>query len=306
LEEHKFGFGKVMVVADYENIQNLYHYRYGPDTDFGGYIDKFYSKEVFVFNNDQNLCEFIRNEISLNLEENDKKTLSFLLAYFVTNKKIKLRNIIKYNRTQLSKSFEIKRISLIPDPFNYLYFADIPHVKLSGNAIIESQNIPVLSILRCLVDVFGSVENLNSAIQFMRQDHQIMDEKSLDDLLISFVLFQRIIDSEGNPFNLLLKDYKHDGKGAPVVDDNYPEVQLLNRNYLIGLYWNSGRKYKGEGCFYQNSRIGLVGRTVQRDSRYELFDGEKIRYSDLALILQSHMTYITSNDLHLKMNISSH
>ncbi|UYQ92211.1 KAP family NTPase [Chitinophaga horti] len=44
-------FDKVIVVADIENIRNMYEHRYGSKTDFTGFIDKFYSSDVFHFDN---------------------------------------------------------------------------------------------------------------------------------------------------------------------------------------------------------------------------------------------------------------
>jgi hypothetical protein len=48
---NKFGFDKVIFVCDIHNIRNIFHSRYGAETDFTGYIDKFYSQEVYHFNN---------------------------------------------------------------------------------------------------------------------------------------------------------------------------------------------------------------------------------------------------------------
>jgi hypothetical protein len=48
---NKFGFDKVIFVCDIHNIRNIFHSRYGAETDFTGYIDKFYSQEVYHFDN---------------------------------------------------------------------------------------------------------------------------------------------------------------------------------------------------------------------------------------------------------------
>ena len=45
--ENKFGFDKVVLVADYHNIKSIYQHKYGLDTDFNGYFDKFFSIEIF-------------------------------------------------------------------------------------------------------------------------------------------------------------------------------------------------------------------------------------------------------------------
>jgi hypothetical protein len=48
-EDNLFGFDKVILVADVENLRSIFHHRYGEKTDFGGYIDKFYSGEIFKY-----------------------------------------------------------------------------------------------------------------------------------------------------------------------------------------------------------------------------------------------------------------
>ena len=57
---NKFGFDKIIFVCDVANIQNIFAAKYGTNTDFGGYIDKFYSTEVFYFNNSTATYEYIR------------------------------------------------------------------------------------------------------------------------------------------------------------------------------------------------------------------------------------------------------
>lgn len=48
--KHKLGFDKIILICDIQNIRNIFHHRYGSDTDFSGYIDKFYSSEIFEYN----------------------------------------------------------------------------------------------------------------------------------------------------------------------------------------------------------------------------------------------------------------
>jgi hypothetical protein len=48
-ESNKFGFDKIIFVCDVNNIQQMFHHRYGIGVEFNGYIDKFYSSEVFKF-----------------------------------------------------------------------------------------------------------------------------------------------------------------------------------------------------------------------------------------------------------------
>jgi hypothetical protein len=67
--EHKFKFDKTILVCDIENIRNIFHSKYGMNVDFTGYIDKFYSKEIFYFQNEKEIAKCIANQV-LNIKGN--------------------------------------------------------------------------------------------------------------------------------------------------------------------------------------------------------------------------------------------
>ena len=54
---NKLGFDRIILVCDIENIRNIFRSKYGLATDFNGYIDKFYSCEVYYFDNREVLRE---------------------------------------------------------------------------------------------------------------------------------------------------------------------------------------------------------------------------------------------------------
>lgn len=63
-ERHnKFGFDQVVFVCDLQNIRSIFNSIYGLETDFNGYIDKFYSQKVFKFDNTSSLINLVRNQI---------------------------------------------------------------------------------------------------------------------------------------------------------------------------------------------------------------------------------------------------
>ncbi len=108
---NKFGFDKVIVVCDIENIRNIFHHKYGANTDFNGYIDKFYSVEVFKYSMLDELYEevdsilnTIRGNEALDKVFNLKgdqnylfKTIQNLLRSFVKSGVINVRNVVKLN-----------------------------------------------------------------------------------------------------------------------------------------------------------------------------------------------------------------
>jgi len=106
---NKFGFDKIIVVCDIDNIRNIFHHKYGASTDFNGYIDKFYSVEVFKYSMMEELykeVDSILNSIKgnealekiFNLRRDPNyifKTIQNLLRSFVKSGIINVRNVVK-------------------------------------------------------------------------------------------------------------------------------------------------------------------------------------------------------------------
>ena len=58
-EQNKFGFDHIIIVGDIENLRNIFHHKYGAETDFWGYFDKFFTVEPYHFDNAQAITERI-------------------------------------------------------------------------------------------------------------------------------------------------------------------------------------------------------------------------------------------------------
>ncbi|UBM62793.1 hypothetical protein LA303_02150 [Candidatus Sulfidibacterium hydrothermale] len=106
---NKFGFDKIIVVCDIDNVRNIFHHKYGTNTDFNGYIDKFYSVDVFKYSMLDELYEEVSkilNSIEGNsvfieafeLRRNPNqlfKLIQYLLLSFVKFGVINVRDIVK-------------------------------------------------------------------------------------------------------------------------------------------------------------------------------------------------------------------
>ena len=95
---NKFGFDKIIFVCDVENIRNIFSVKYGQRTDFSGYIDKFYSSEVFHFNNKTAISEFvgqlIRDRADRARHDAEFQCVGQILDLFIEGKSINLRQIL--------------------------------------------------------------------------------------------------------------------------------------------------------------------------------------------------------------------
>jgi hypothetical protein len=136
-DNNKFGFDKVIFVCDIENIRKIYHYRYGQDVDFNGYIDKFYSKNVFDFNNRELIKEFVASLIETVPYEEisyEKKyplkgrslfywVFEWIILALLDAKELNLRMLIQYHSiTVPSHTFSIRgvRRELNADSYTFI------------------------------------------------------------------------------------------------------------------------------------------------------------------------------------------
>ncbi len=118
-DKNKFGFDKVVLVCDIENIKSIYKHKYGIDTDFNGYIDKFYSKNIFNFEIEEIIYESIE-KISTNISTHNHDTY-FLASNLNTDKDHDLR----YHLSKILYCiFDLKLINLrfLQRSVNRLYY----------------------------------------------------------------------------------------------------------------------------------------------------------------------------------------
>lgn len=160
---NKFGFDKVVFVCDIDNIRNLFHSRYGSDTDFSGYIDKFYSDEIFHFDIGKfvarNVVDIL-NTISVREDYSEWKRrifgnrdisrLSILLTEMVTIRAITLRRLM----SKAGKQFSIVERNLGLDRTSY-----------------EDYNTRIVGVLllEVLTWIAGSVSALEGALLKVRR-----------------------------------------------------------------------------------------------------------------------------------------
>lgn len=64
IEKNKFGFDKIILVCDYENIKNIFSHLYGEKTDFTGYINKFMSYPHYSYSIVEKVTDYVLTRIN--------------------------------------------------------------------------------------------------------------------------------------------------------------------------------------------------------------------------------------------------
>jgi hypothetical protein len=155
---NKFGFDKIILICDIDNVRSIFEHRYGGTVDFNGYIDKFYSLRIFEYITRTGLRKFLRDRL-LNIEWvsekgreashtksvqfDDEGFIVFFLMELCYLGLVNLRNIVKWSNTRFSYSDQ---------------------ELLMGRTIHIHPISPLLS-MRFLTDFFGGKSSLESVVR---------------------------------------------------------------------------------------------------------------------------------------------
>lgn len=120
-DSNKFGFDKIITVFDIDNVKQIFCNKYGVKVDFIGYINKFYSKEVFHFDITWELCDklfeiFKNTTVEYANEKKEKFWGGFayqrilpILIYLIEQKYVSIRDIKKINHEiKVNSNYAIK------------------------------------------------------------------------------------------------------------------------------------------------------------------------------------------------------
>lgn len=210
-KENKFGFDKIVLVCDIQNIHNIFKNKYGNDVDFYGYINKFFSTEIFYFQNYREI-EIVTRKLLSELKiicYSRKETLGTysgkynrglhnMLAAFVYNNIVSLRHVFNFTSAPLT---------LPNEEFTF-----------EGHYRIElRKDTPVLEMI-ILSKLLGGYHALRTAIQ--RLDQSNFRIKELEFLFKRLFYFDtREIHKFGNFGNQMTVYINNDAFQAELVSN---------------------------------------------------------------------------------------
>lgn len=155
---NKFGLDKIMLVCDIENIKNIFHSQYGTNTDFTGYIDKFYSRHILFFDNK----EAIERSLEAILRKLNYQTSKVeYIRHFNSNQilreglKTLLFDLVRYNKINLRSLFRFLDTKMVLNPNG---------VKVSENKILYNWQAPGILIIEVLNKFYGDYHHLDHVL----------------------------------------------------------------------------------------------------------------------------------------------
>ncbi len=161
--ENKFGFDQIIFVGDIDNIRRIFHTRYGTDTDFTGYIDKFYSREIFYFDNREVIRDSIHHFMdSIVVDRRDTglygrffgrySIFQSLFFHLVNNNQVSIRSLKKMYGTSYDSEVEWRNTR--ESYFNYEFpkTAFLYNMKFFNKLLGDKLSL-IVSLKKCKADL---------------------------------------------------------------------------------------------------------------------------------------------------------
>lgn len=226
---NKFSFDKIILVADVQNLKSIFHYKYGKQTDFNGYFDKFFSVEVFQFKNEEIITKVIDQIISkfqIEDTENLKEVLEpdgFVRLFLedILKKSLELTGKEKLNLRQLLKGIKFPLPAFKKGHYKKGFF--------SG----RDQSVPQLIniSIEALISIFGGLDiDFISVLKKIKQNLKSKKKDDNDDSYkeLSKYLLKKIFtfDAKTERLEYLRKNYSIESKNGVIqkIDSQDSEI----------------------------------------------------------------------------------
>jgi hypothetical protein len=253
--KNKFEFDHIIIVCDNDNIRKIFHHKYGHDVDFEGYIDKFYSTEIFYYKNDEAIKFYLESIFEIDKEyPGFIELVIFIFNRLVNEKKITVRQIIKHlYKVDIAVftlfeqvGIEERNISLNSRP------AFI--VDLKQRLFVDSNDLQILKMFKLMSIIYGDFNEFYKNICELTKSNMTNDAHALKQLLAFLALQNHIASNVGDKlfFHLV---YGNNYRLERALTELYPpHFQFLSKDYNIKLHWSHSFPYNGQTSYFFNSQ----------------------------------------------------
>jgi hypothetical protein len=172
---NKFGFDKVILVGHTKNIENIFHHFYGKDTDFWGYVDKFYSNSIYEFSYSEILSGEIKKLIHLLGTHNGEVLQGFQNAdYFLHG----VMHHILYEASFVEKMPNLRQLLKL-NQFSSAIRTECEYREKSNYRSRDEEMLNSISfVIKVLLQIFRTPQELIGvlkAIKISKQKDSVLD-----------------------------------------------------------------------------------------------------------------------------------
>lgn len=170
--QNKFDFDRIVLVCDYGNLKSIFKHKYGANTDFKGYINKFFDSPYW-YDSSSLIREIIGTYIS---------QIKCDLSYNIFNENKNLYNSLK---TILSIFLDFGIISFrdlmsFQGKFELSNFNKLKQRNLSSNSILKRYNLDSEFLIYFLIIFFNNDTELTGAFERIKDRNVNFSERFIE------------------------------------------------------------------------------------------------------------------------------
>lgn len=189
IKDNKFGFDKIVFVCDIDNIRKIFAHKYGEGVDFSGYIDKFYSSQIYHFNKDKTILKYI--EEIFKPYENNYPQKGGSQSSILSVVKLIFRDLIE------AKCVNHRIIQNITE--HKIRFREPYSISFWSPAYVRNYEFIFIQVLDFLYDIFGkNYEALYEAIGKTLKLKKCLANKYINKQIIHMLPLLSLEDLEGD------------------------------------------------------------------------------------------------------------
>ncbi len=267
-DSNKFGFDKVIVVCDLDNIKNLYEFRYGPKADFEGYIEKFFTYHPFEFTITDSIINYCNNELLIKaIDESSKEVLILLLVFFCRKNVLKVRNLTKIFSNSALKYITEKKVKQY----------DVVDWGAGGSTVVSSftpsegkfeinlERFDFLKVIYLLAIAFGGFEKLKSSLASLKESDDEFAIEHFPHVIRSLALFSHIAKNSNIPQKIFF-NWADAYNSSRFLTQQAPLITFLGVSKRPLLKWNEQNRYYG-GDFFEGVNMELLSQKQRNDDK---------------------------------------
>lgn len=194
-EINKFSLDKVLMICDIKNIQYIYEHKYGPNTDFIGYMNKFYTSDIFDFENSDSLKDLLheffmrltslpmpcRNDIFRLQQTAVSCASSILLDILIRSNQLTLRQLLhKKSFNSIRQDWDLESEKTLYIVFDFLsellggtYMLSKTFLAIPEEKFVVTLSQATISFIEILIPVLKRQLNIEQDVERIKIENYI-------------------------------------------------------------------------------------------------------------------------------------
>lgn len=278
-----FNFNKIILVCDVQNIEKMFYHKYGQEVDFEGYIDKFYSYEIFHFQNKDAINLYL-SQLTTAFSHQCNALIIFLLKLALNKGLLTIRQLIKHISFSPNSIKNIELIRYTFDPQRVVTYSRADFLSFSEltELYLFSDSIELIKVFYFFRRIFGSFEGVAQLFESLKKtpDEKLNYSELPHNFLTPVLWFYLIRTNYSNMEKIFFSSSK--SHQDSLLRPNYPVVKYEGAWELKILPNQSdGKKYFSGANFTLKTPSQKEGFISKHDLIKELSQSlEFFRHSD--------------------------